>query len=341
MPNWASRADQITPSGRRLATVFTRFTDKKEWALNNGKARRRQCINGSKHKLGQADDSLASVPQMRNGCDALLVPQGRQNREEKPGQPGPPQLRRAAIRPSGPGEPQISDRKRAVVALRRHNLEAPIPDDVLARPEPERRGGFGELARHQNTLSPASETAPAQGMSALRGRSEYLSQPSDPLAPRWIGCTADRDGYPGEKSFRYVRRGFREHSGIEEGEAGRMQADIPRKNGVLVTLAGRPHLAEPADLGEQAGGIGPVPRRAAILPQSSPLENRVKVARIGYEELPLRLQERQEPVPRDAEQRAQQSAVPEFTDHGHPCEPVRAAMSPFADQICLDLIIPM
>src|SRR5207253_2152283 len=153
-------------------------------------------------------------------------------------------------------------------------------DDALARTEPERRGRFGELARHQNTLAPAPEAAPSQGMSAVRGRSEHLSQPSDPLAPRRIGCAADRGGYPGEKSFRDLRRRFRQHSGIEEGEAGRMHADVPRKKGVLLTLACRPHLAESADLGEQAGSIGPFPRRPAILPQSSPLENRVEVARV-------------------------------------------------------------
>ena len=178
-------------------------------------------------------------------------------------------------------------------------------------------------------------------MSAVRGRSEHLSQPSDPLAPRRIGCAADRGGYPGEKSFRDLRRRFRQHSGIEEGEAGRMHADVPRKKGVLLTLACRPHLAESADLGEQAGSIGPFPRRPAILPQSSPLENRVEVARVDDEGLPFPLQKREEPIPRDAEQRTQQSAIRELADRGHPGEPIRAAVSPAADQICLDLIIPV
>ena len=55
------------------------LTDKTRTVLNNGKARLRRRMNWSKHNLRQADHSLASIPKMRNGCDALLVPNARKN----------------------------------------------------------------------------------------------------------------------------------------------------------------------------------------------------------------------------------------------------------------------
>jgi hypothetical protein len=118
-----------------------------------------------------------------------------------------------------------------------------------------------------------------------------------------------------------------------------MQTHVSRKDSAYLAFTGRSHFAEAADLGEHARGAGRVAGRSALPPQPRPLEARVAIARIGYERLGFRFEESDEPVPRDTEQRAQQSAVREFADCGHPGETVRAAARPAADQICLDLII--
>src|ERR1700719_2718727 len=70
--SWASRVPETTPLRAGLAKFFARFTDKTRMVLNNGKARLRQGSNRSKHYLRQVGDSLASIPQMRHGCDAQI-----------------------------------------------------------------------------------------------------------------------------------------------------------------------------------------------------------------------------------------------------------------------------
>jgi hypothetical protein len=106
-------------------------------------------------------------------------------------------------------------------------------------------------------------------------------------------------------------------------------------------LVGRPPAAEGLDLAEQAGDAGLADRRAVTLSQARPLECGVEVARIAYEGLSLSFEERRESIPWDTEQRTEQSAVGELTNRWHPGKAVRAAVSSAADQMRLDLIIPM
>ena len=105
--------------------------------------------------------------------------------------------------------------------------------------------------------------------------------------------------------------------------------------------AGCPHQAQCADLAEQAEDADLAGRHAVTLPQARPLEGRVEVARIAYEGLSFGFEECHEPIPWDAKQRTQQSAVGELANRRHPGEAVRAAVSSAADQMGLDLIVPM
>src|SRR5437764_5347349 len=120
-----------------------------------------------------------------------------------------------------------------------------------------------------------------------------------------------------------------------------MQADISGKESVQDVLVGRPPMAEGLDLAEQAGDAGLAGRPAFTLPQARPLERGVEVARIAYKGLSLSFEECEEPIPCDAEQRTQQSAVGELANRRHPGKAIRAAASSTPDQMRLDLIIAM
>src|SRR5438105_2938797 len=335
------RASRDYPSRAGPATIFARFTDKTRTVLNNGKARLRQWIDRSKYNLRQADDSVTPILQMRNGCDALLVPHGRKNGEEQAGQPDPPQLRSAAIEPRGSGEAQISDCKAAAGSLRGHNPKPPIPDDPLARAEPERWRGFGEFARHQDTISPDVEAAPAQCMRAPFRHAQHFAQPSNAFAPRRISRAADRCRNRGKQPVRHLARIFRQRSGVQHREPCGVQGYMSGKENVPLVLAGNPGAAQCTDVAEQRRNADPRGRRVVALPQPRPFEGGVEIARIAYEGLALGFEQRHEPRPRDTEQRTQQSALRKLADRGHPGEPVGAAVSSAANQIRLDLVIPM
>jgi len=109
---------------------------------------------------------------------------------------------------------------------------------------------------------------------------------------------------------------------------------------VLLALAGDSGAADCADLAQESGKIN-LRSRPSAMPQSRSLEGGVEIARIGQEGLPLGFEERDEPVPRDTEQRTQQPAVRKLADRRHPGEAVRTAVRPAANQVRLDLIIPM
>jgi hypothetical protein len=106
-------------------------------------------------------------------------------------------------------------------------------------------------------------------------------------------------------------------------------------------LVGGPRTSSGVDLDEQTGAAFLTCRRAVTVPQARPLERRVEVARIADEGLSLGFEECREPIPWDAEQRTQQSAIGELANRRHPGKAVQAAVSPAADQMRLDLIIPM
>jgi len=128
-------------------------------------------------------------------------------------------------------------------------------------------------------------------MSAQRCPAERLAKPSDPLAPRRIRGAADRSGDGGKQPLRYLRRCFGHHSGIEDREPCRVQADIPGKESIPHALAGGPPMTEGLDLTEQAGEADLAGRRAVTLPQARPLERRVEVAWIAYKGLSLSFEE--------------------------------------------------
>ena len=111
MPSGASRIDQSTPAEGRPATIFARFRDKWKPELNNCKARLRQPVNRAKDELRQVGDALASVAQMRNGGDAVLVPCRRQDREEQARQDASLRQRSQPVELRHAGRAQITDRK--------------------------------------------------------------------------------------------------------------------------------------------------------------------------------------------------------------------------------------
>src|SRR6266851_3487762 len=96
-------------TGPRQFLPDSQITDKTRLRLNNCKARLRQRINGSKYEPRRHTGSFASVTQMRNGGDAIVVPHGRQNREEQPRQAASPSLRRQAVELGYSGQAEISD----------------------------------------------------------------------------------------------------------------------------------------------------------------------------------------------------------------------------------------
>src|ERR1700739_1808441 len=60
--------------------IFIRFTDRAQPPLKKCKTRLCQRMDGPKNKFRQDPDPFPSISQMRNGREAKLVPQGRQDR---------------------------------------------------------------------------------------------------------------------------------------------------------------------------------------------------------------------------------------------------------------------
>ncbi len=178
-------------------------------------------------------------------------------------------------------------------------------------------------------------------MTTPRGVTQVCKQPGDPSTPRRIRSAADRSGDRGKQPLRHLWWRFRHHSGIQQREAGGMQADKSGQMRVPFVLMGGPRTAQEADLAEEAGVALFAGGSAVTLPQARPLEGGVEVARIAYEGLSFGFEECDEPIACDTEQRPQQSAVVELANRRHPGEAVRAAVSSAADQMRLDLIIPM
>ncbi len=116
---------------------------------------------------------------------------------------------------------------------------------------------------------------------------------------------------------------------------------MPGKESIPHVFVSCPREAQCADPIDEAGDGNLAGWRAVTLPQARPLERGVEVARIVYEGLSLSFEECHEAIPCDTEQRANQSAVGELTNCRHPGKAVRAAVSSAADQMRLDLIIPM
>ena len=155
----------------------------------------------------------------------------------------------------------------------------------------DRRRRFGEFARHQDTLSPSDETASTHRMSAPRGLTQVCKQPNDPRAPRRIRSAADRSGDGRKQPLRHLWWRFRHHSGIEQREAGGMQARqigpecVSRSCSWAARV--RPKTRISPRRREFAGG------HAVTLPQARPLEGGIEVARIAYEGLSFGFEERQ------------------------------------------------
>src|SRR6516165_7972006 len=69
-----------TPTRDRLATIFARFTDKRQWQLNNYEARLGQRIDGAKNKMRSGADSIPRITHVGNGYDVIVVPRCWQGR---------------------------------------------------------------------------------------------------------------------------------------------------------------------------------------------------------------------------------------------------------------------
>jgi hypothetical protein len=140
-------------------------------------------------------------------------------------------------------------------------------------------------------------------MSSAPAFSEALAQPRHPRASRRINTPADDDGNCGEDSLGDLRRCRKYETGIEHGKPDGMQSQGAREKSIPLALPNDSLAAEYADLTIQGCEIC-IGRHRAALAQTRPLEPGVAVARIGYERLPLGVQERNEPCLRDTEQRS-------------------------------------
>ncbi len=111
MPSRAPRAAKpYSYSDRgRPANIFARSRDKMLSALNNCKACPAQRIDRPEDELRQCCEPVPLEPEMRNGCEALLVPDRRQNRIEQPGQAAVAQPRRSAVQLGDTRPPEIAD----------------------------------------------------------------------------------------------------------------------------------------------------------------------------------------------------------------------------------------
>src|SRR5260370_11080516 len=201
------RAPATLPlSGGRPATFYARFTDKTRRQLNNCKARLRQRINRPKYEPRQDAGSFASVTQMRNGCDAIVVPHGRQNREEQPRQAASPSLRRRAVELGDSGQAQISESQANSAVQRQRNVKAAIPKNARSWRKPRRLPRAGHVAHHENALAPTDEATAAQRLSMTRSAAQHGAPSSDPLPPSRIEGAANRSGHGRQYPLRLIVR---------------------------------------------------------------------------------------------------------------------------------------
>src|SRR6266446_372405 len=160
---------------------------------------------------------------MRNGCDAIVVPHGRQNREEQPRQTASPSVRHQAVELRYSGHAEISDGQASGTVRRQHDVKAAVPKNTLSWCKPGRWRRADELAHHEDALTPTDEATPPERMSVTRSGAEQVAQSSDPRPPSRIEGAANRGGYGRQHPLRHLVRHRQKDTGVEEGEPGGMQ----------------------------------------------------------------------------------------------------------------------
>ena len=167
MPSGASRVDNPTLTGDRLASIFARFTDKTQRQLNNYEARLGQRIDGAKKKLWQGADLVPPVPQMGNGYDAIFVPRCGQDRKQQPRQRAWRSPSVAAVELDDPGRTEISDHGRTAALGREYDLKPPVPNNAFSGCKPSRHRSACKFAHHEDAIAPVREAAAAKCMRAF------------------------------------------------------------------------------------------------------------------------------------------------------------------------------